>query len=31
MDARAVGQFVSNQWDREIISRLIEYIRIPCK
>ncbi|HTO45439.1 MAG TPA: M20 family metallopeptidase [Burkholderiales bacterium] len=31
MDARAIGQLVSNQWDREIVPRLIEYIRIPCK
>jgi acetylornithine deacetylase/succinyl-diaminopimelate desuccinylase-like protein len=31
MDARAIDRLVSNQWDREIVPRLIEYIRIPCK
>src|SRR5262245_5285394 len=31
MDASAIDRFVSNQWDRDIVPRLIEYIRIPCK
>ncbi|WP_462115688.1 M20/M25/M40 family metallo-hydrolase, partial [Lysobacter xanthus] len=31
MDARRVEAFVSQKWDDEIVPRLVEYIRIPCK
>ena len=31
MHAAAACDFVSALWDREIVPRLIEYIRIPCK
>jgi len=31
MDARGLGEFVTNQWDREVVPQLIDYIRIPCK
>ena len=31
MNPSAIGEFVANKWDREIVPRLIEYIRIPCK
>ncbi|GAB2522788.1 M20 family metallopeptidase [Lysobacter humi (ex Lee et al. 2017)] len=31
MDVRRVEQFVAQKWDDEIVPRLVEYIRIPCK
>ena len=31
MNSSALADFVSNKWDQEIVPRLIEYIRIPCK
>jgi acetylornithine deacetylase/succinyl-diaminopimelate desuccinylase-like protein len=31
LDAKALTQLVSNQWDREIVPQLVEYIRLPCK
>ena len=31
IDARELEAFVSRQWDEDIIPRLVEYIRIPCK
>jgi hypothetical protein len=31
MNADAARQFVSALWDREIVPRLVEYIRSPCK
>ena len=31
MNAAAACDFVSALWDREIVPRLTEYIRIPCK
>ena len=31
MNADAARNFVSALWDREIVPRLVEYIRIPCK
>jgi len=31
MNSAAVQTFASAFWDREIVPRLIEYIRIPCK
>jgi acetylornithine deacetylase/succinyl-diaminopimelate desuccinylase-like protein len=31
MNPNAIGEFVSNKWDQEIVPRLTEYIRIPCK
>jgi len=31
MDPVQAQQFVSALWDREIVPRLVEYIRIPCK
>ncbi len=31
MNSNALADFVSNKWDQEIVPRLIEYIRIPCK
>ena len=31
MDASRVESFVSKKWDDEIVPRLVDYIRIPCK
>ena len=31
MDASRVEAFVSKKWDDEIVPRLVDYIRIPCK
>jgi acetylornithine deacetylase/succinyl-diaminopimelate desuccinylase-like protein len=31
MNPKAISEFVSNKWDEEIVPRLVEYIRIPCK
>jgi acetylornithine deacetylase/succinyl-diaminopimelate desuccinylase-like protein len=31
MNADAVSRFVSVLWDQEIVPRLLDYIRIPCK
>jgi acetylornithine deacetylase/succinyl-diaminopimelate desuccinylase-like protein len=31
IDATALQEFVSLKWDDDIVPRLIEYIRIPCK
>jgi len=31
MDASRVETFVSKKWDDEIVPRLVDYIRIPCK
>ena len=31
VNAQALGQFVSEKWDEEIVPRLTEYIGIPCK
>jgi acetylornithine deacetylase/succinyl-diaminopimelate desuccinylase-like protein len=31
LDSKALTQLVSNQWDREIVPQLVEYIRLPCK
>jgi hypothetical protein len=31
MNPNALADFVSTQWDQEIVPQLIEYIRIPCK
>ena len=30
-DSHSLQQFVSTRWDADIVPRLIEYIRIPCK
>ncbi|MEQ1882926.1 MAG: peptidase M20, partial [Burkholderiales bacterium] len=30
-DAKLLEEFVSRKWDNDIVPRLIEYIRIPCK
>jgi acetylornithine deacetylase/succinyl-diaminopimelate desuccinylase-like protein len=31
LDATALEEFVSLKWDDDIVPRLVEYIRIPCK
>jgi len=31
IDSKALTQLVSNQWDRDIVPQLVEYIRLPCK
>jgi acetylornithine deacetylase/succinyl-diaminopimelate desuccinylase-like protein len=31
LDSRAVSAFVDRKWNEDIVPRLIEYIRIPCK
>lgn len=31
LDSRAAEQFVSRKWNDEIVPRLVDYIRIPCK
>jgi acetylornithine deacetylase/succinyl-diaminopimelate desuccinylase-like protein len=31
LDAVSLEQFILRKWDDEIVSRLVEYIRIPCK
>ena len=31
IDAPKLEAFVSRQWDEDIVPRLVEYIRIPCK
>ena len=31
LDARSLEEFVSLKWDDDIVPRLVEYIRIPCK
>jgi acetylornithine deacetylase/succinyl-diaminopimelate desuccinylase-like protein len=31
IDSKALSQLVSNQWDRDIVPQLVEYIRLPCK
>ena len=31
LDISAAQKFVAHKWDAEIVPRLIEYIRIPCK
>ncbi|HXF15920.1 MAG TPA: M20 family metallopeptidase [Burkholderiales bacterium] len=31
LDAKSVEQFVSMKWDEDVVPRLCEYIRIPCK
>jgi acetylornithine deacetylase/succinyl-diaminopimelate desuccinylase-like protein len=31
IDPKALSQLVSNQWDRDIVPQLVEYIRLPCK
>ena len=31
LNPQSLDQFVSHKWDEEIVPRLIEYIRIPCK
>ena len=31
LDAPGLAAFVSRAWDKEIVPRLVEYIRIPCK
>jgi acetylornithine deacetylase/succinyl-diaminopimelate desuccinylase-like protein len=31
LDSSALAAFVSRKWDEEIVPRLIDYIRIPCK
>ena len=31
LDAPGLAAFVSRAWDEEIVPRLVEYIRIPCK
>jgi len=30
-DAQELEKFVSRKWDEDIVPRLVEYIRIPCK
>jgi acetylornithine deacetylase/succinyl-diaminopimelate desuccinylase-like protein len=30
-DAKSLEAFVSQKWDSDIVPRLVEYIRIPCK
>jgi acetylornithine deacetylase/succinyl-diaminopimelate desuccinylase-like protein len=31
IDAKSLEEFVSLKWDDDIVPRLVEYIRIPCK
>jgi acetylornithine deacetylase/succinyl-diaminopimelate desuccinylase-like protein len=31
LDSRALSAFVDRKWDEDIVPRLIDYIRIPCK
>jgi hypothetical protein len=31
LDAKSIEEFVSLKWDEEVVPRLCEYIRIPCK
>jgi acetylornithine deacetylase/succinyl-diaminopimelate desuccinylase-like protein len=31
IDAGSLESFVSRKWDKEIVPRLFEYVRIPCK
>jgi acetylornithine deacetylase/succinyl-diaminopimelate desuccinylase-like protein len=31
LDSRALSAFVDRKWNEDIVPRLIEYIRIPCK
>jgi acetylornithine deacetylase/succinyl-diaminopimelate desuccinylase-like protein len=31
LDAEALSAFVSKKWDEDIVPRLVDYIRIPCK
>jgi acetylornithine deacetylase/succinyl-diaminopimelate desuccinylase-like protein len=31
LNSNTLAEVVSNKWDQEIVPRLIEYIRIPCK
>lgn len=31
MDAARAQEFIADIWDQEIVPRLVEYIRIPCK
>jgi acetylornithine deacetylase/succinyl-diaminopimelate desuccinylase-like protein len=31
MQAAALNRFLSDMWDEQIVPRLVEYIRIPCK
>jgi hypothetical protein len=30
-DSQELEKFVSRKWDEDIVPRLVEYIRIPCK
>jgi acetylornithine deacetylase/succinyl-diaminopimelate desuccinylase-like protein len=31
IDPNALTQLVSDQWDRDIVPQLVDYIRLPCK
>jgi hypothetical protein len=31
LDSRALSAFVDRKWSEDIVPRLIDYIRIPCK